>query len=85
MRILKSLLLSITVCLLSLTSFSQTSNETEDKLSLNKGTIDSQFEYVIQKSNKYQDYKVVKRNWLYTLKAHTLDSLKAIKKDLVDT
>lgn len=55
------------------------------KLSLNDGTIDNQFEYVIKKSNRYQDYKVVKINWLYTLKAHTLDSLKALKKDLLDT
>ncbi len=54
-------------------------------LSLNDGTIDDQFEYVIQKSNRYQEYKVVKTNWLFTLKAHTLDSLKALKKDLSDT
>lgn len=54
-------------------------------LSLNDGTIDDQFEYIITKSNRYQDYKVVKTNWLYTLKAHTLDSLKAIQKQLNNT
>ena len=57
----------------------------EEKLSLNKGTIDNQFEYVITKSNRYQEYKVVNTNWLYALKAHTLDSLKAVKKQLADT
>lgn len=57
----------------------------KDKLSLNKGTIDDQFEYVITKSNRYQEYKVVKTTWLYALKAHTLDSLKAVKKHLADT
>lgn len=62
-----------------------TQNQTEEKLSLNSGTIDNQFEYVITKSNRYQDYKVVKKTWLYALKAHTLDSLKAVKKQLDDT
>ena len=57
----------------------------EEKLSLNKSTIDNQFEYVITKSNRYQEYKVVKTTWLYALKAHTLDSLKAVKKQLADT
>jgi len=57
----------------------------EDKLSLNSGTIDNQFEYVIRKSNNYQEYKVVKKNWLYSLKAHTIDSLKAVHKQLGDT
>lgn len=57
----------------------------EEKLSLNSGTIDNQFEYVIRKSNNYQEYKVVKKNWLYSLKAHTIDSLKAIHKQLGDT
>ena len=66
------------------TLFAQTEND-EDKLSLNSGTIDNQFEYAIQRSNNYQDYKVIKKTWLYTLKAHTLDSLNAIQKNLNDT
>ncbi|MFV0541622.1 MAG: tRNA (guanine-N1)-methyltransferase [Aestuariibaculum sp.] len=69
--------------LVSAFSFSQ-SNAT-DNLSLNSGTIDSQFEYVIQKSNNYQDFKVVKKAWLYTLKAHAIDSLNAVHKTLSDT
>lgn len=60
-------------------------NQTEEKLSLNSGSIDNQFEYVIRKSNKYQEYKVVKTNWLYTLKANTQDSLKALQKQLNDS
>ena len=63
----------------------QKSSDDDDKLSLTEGTVDNQFEYVIQRSNNYQDYKVVKKTWLYALKAHTMDSLKAIQKDLVDT
>lgn len=54
--------------------------ETEETLSLNSGTIDSQFEYVLKKSGNFkgtngQMYEAVKRNSLFTLKAHVLDSL----------
>ncbi len=59
--------------------------EEEDKLSLNEGTLDNQFEYVIQRSNSYQDFKVIKKTWMYALKAHAIDSLKAVHKDLSDT
>ncbi|SEA08520.1 tRNA (guanine-N1)-methyltransferase [Bizionia paragorgiae] len=67
------------------TNAQQKITEEEEKLSLNSGTLDNQFEFVIQRSNNYQDYKVVKKTWLYALKAHTLDSLKAINKNLVNT
>lgn len=67
---------------ISISAQTETEKET---LSLNDGTIDNQFEYIIKKSNRYQEYKVVKTNWLYTLKAHTLDSLSALRKDLADT
>tara|TARA_R110000751_G_scaffold78765_2_gene158948 strand:- start:200 stop:805 length:606 start_codon:yes stop_codon:yes gene_type:complete len=81
-------LTKVTVILLVTFSFqtaiAQTDND-DEKLSLNSGTIDNQFEFVIRRSNSWQDYKTVKKTWLYALKAHTLDSLKAVHKDLVDT
>ncbi|WP_412985468.1 tRNA (guanine-N1)-methyltransferase [Pontimicrobium sp. IMCC45349] len=79
-----SVLLLLTVTLHTSIQAQNTASET-DKLSLNEGTIDNQFDYVIKKSNRYQEFKVVKQTWLHTLKAHTLDSLKAIKKQLNDT
>ncbi|RAV30289.1 tRNA (guanine-N1)-methyltransferase [Sinomicrobium soli] len=54
----------------------------EDKLSLTEGDVNNQFEFVIQRSNNYQEYKVVKKNWLYTLKKNTLDSLARVEKEL---
>jgi hypothetical protein len=76
----------IVIVTLSLQSIqAQTANSQEDKLSLNSGTIDNQFEFVIRRSNSWQDYKTVKKTWLYTLKAHTLDSLKAVHENLSDT
>ncbi|WP_435133864.1 tRNA (guanine-N1)-methyltransferase [Formosa sp. A9] len=83
MTLLRPIAITLFTFLLSLPTFSQ--DDTEDKLSLNEGSLDNQFEYVIQRSNNYQDYKVVKKTWLYALKAHTLDSLKAVQKDLSET
>ncbi len=72
----------------SLSSFSQIKTP-KDKLSLNSGTIDNQFEFVIQKSYTYKGngkvYKNVEYHWLTQLKAHTIDTLKAVRKDLLDT
>ncbi|WMI67638.1 tRNA (guanine-N1)-methyltransferase [Mangrovimonas sp. YM274] len=85
MNILKTVLFSSIFLLSFSTTQAQESNNDEDQLSLNSGTIDNQFDYVIQKSNNYQDYKVIKRAWLYTLKSHTLDSLKAVHKELANT
>jgi len=82
-------LTKVTVILLVTFSFqaviAQNNDQQEEKLSLNSGTIDNQFEFVIRRSNSWQDYKTVKKTWLYALKAHTLDSLKAVHKDLEDT
>ncbi|MGS2760760.1 tRNA (guanine-N1)-methyltransferase [Sinomicrobium sp. M5D2P9] len=64
----------------------QTTDEEDpgNKLSLTEGNIDNQFEFVIQRSNNYQDYKVVKKNWLHTLKKNTLDSLARVEKELAE-
>ncbi|WP_417444018.1 tRNA (guanine-N1)-methyltransferase [Joostella sp.] len=57
--------------------------EKEDKeLSLTEGSIDNQFEYIFEKANNYQDYKVVKINWLQLLKKNTLDSVARLEKEL---
>jgi len=84
MKCIKHLLVITVLLTSSFASFSQNDIE-EDELSLDKGSIDNQFEYVIRRSNNYQEFKVVKKTWLTTLKAHTIDSLNAVHKDLADT
>lgn len=71
--------------LIFLTTFSLQAQEEEadEKLSLTTGTIENQFEYIFQKSNNYQDYKVVKKNWLYILRNNTLDSVKRVENELL--
>ncbi|MGB1308414.1 MAG: tRNA (guanine-N1)-methyltransferase [Oceanihabitans sp.] len=67
----------------------QIANQTE-QLSLNSGTINNQFEYVLKKSGNFKGtnglpYEAVKRSMLLTLREHTLDSLKTIRKNLNET
>src|SRR5699024_9242483 len=68
-----------------LTTFTLQAQEdtAEEKLSLTTGSIENQFEYIFQKSNNYQDYKVVKKNWLYVLRNNTLDSVKRVEEALL--
>ena len=49
--------------------------ETNDNLSLTNSTIKEKFEYLMVKSNNYQEFKVVKKSWLNTTKNQVLDSL----------
>ncbi len=72
--------------LISTVCFSQAQSE-EDKLSLNNGTINNQFEYVLKKSGNFkgtngQAYEAVKRSMFLTLRNHTIDSLKTLKTKL---
>ena len=78
-----------TLLLLSSFTFLSAQDKTENKLSLNSGTIDNQFEYVITKSYTYNGngkvYKNVERYWLDALRAHTIDSINALKDQLKNT
>lgn len=82
MKFLTKITLALLVTLSLQTVNAQTNtDDSEDKLSLNSGTIDSQFEYVFVKSGNFkgtngQKYEAVKYSWLLTLKANVLDSLK---------
>lgn len=84
MQSIKSSLLTLIVFLaFSITYAQGTQNKDDEKLSLTEGTLDNQFDYVIKESNDWhRDYKVIKTNWLRTLKSHTLDSLKIYKVDI---
>ena len=64
------------IALLLFTShiFSQTPNE-----SVNLNTVEGQFQNLIDKSNSFQDYKVVKKTSLLKLQSNILDSIKVSK------
>ena len=75
-------LLTIITFLLCVTSYAQ---QSEPERKLDSGTIENQFDYLIEKSNRYQDYKVVKRTWIERLKRVVDDSLNVVKKELIET
>ena len=52
--------------------------------SLNEGTIDQQFEYLLKKSSNYQQYKVIEKNLIYKLKKHINDSLSKREKSILN-
>ncbi|RAR50392.1 tRNA (guanine-N1)-methyltransferase [Flavobacterium lacus] len=64
-------------------SFAQDSIQNGGQASMN-GTLDKQFDYVVQKSNNFQEYKVVKRDFLTILKRNSLDSVNRFKNELAD-
>jgi len=63
----------------------QESETVGPKPSLDNGTIESQFDYLYRKSSSYQEYKVVKKTFYQKIKGNVLDSMSALKKDLIDT
>ncbi len=52
--------------------------------SLNSGTITSQFDYIYEVSNGFQEYEVVKKAYLEKLKSNVLDSVRTLSKEVSD-
>jgi len=75
--------------LLLLLSFStivygQEENITVDQ-ALKQESIENQFDIVIKKSGRYQEYKVIKQVWINKLKTNITDSLKTLEGKLSTT
>ncbi len=89
------LITAILFVFIAFSTSAQTQTQTQavnedDKLSLDSGTLQSQFEYLTKKSTNWRDergrsYEVIRNEWVTKIKSNTLDSLKAIKKDLLNT
>lgn len=61
-------------------SYGQTVEQFKDT-----GSINNQFDNLLKFSNRYEDYKVVKINWLQRLKNNVIDSISTSKKELTNT
>ncbi|WP_452600302.1 tRNA (guanine-N1)-methyltransferase [Pontimicrobium sp. MEBiC01747] len=91
MNFQKSTLALLLIAFFSLTTQAQNETpSTEKQLSLDGGSINDQFEFIITKSSNWNDerrqsYEVIKRNWVLKLRGNVLDSLKAVHKNLNDT
>lgn len=80
---MKPTLLSIIIALFICITIN--GQEIDKAQTIDSGTIENQFDYLINKSNRYQDYKVVKRVWLDRLKKVVDDSLNVIRIELKNT
>lgn len=74
----KQLALLIATVLISWNGFSQIT-----KKFIDTGSVKNQFDYLINKSNRYQNYKVVQYNWLQKLKRNVEDSIAKSQKEIV--
>jgi len=87
MKYIKYLAFTSVFLLCTISTFSQTNVETE---SINDGTIDQQFDYLLRKSGNFrgtngQMYEAVNLNMILALRSHTIDSLETVHKNLADT
>ncbi|MEA1897760.1 MAG: tRNA (guanine-N1)-methyltransferase [Bacteroidota bacterium] len=81
MKISKTLIFLVGIMIIFPLTRNSMAQEAEE-LSLDKGTLNSQFEYVIKKSSPYLEFRVVEETWLKKLNSHVSDSIKKIKLDL---
>ncbi|PWE01150.1 tRNA (guanine-N1)-methyltransferase [Marinilabilia rubra] len=72
MKITKSIYFLIAIVLIT-NSASAQNDETE--ATLDQGPISGQFDYMIEESSRYEEFRVVKIAWLNKLKSNVLDSL----------
>lgn len=63
------------VSIIVLVTSEVTEGQQEEKPSLDKSNIEDQFNYVMDKSSNYMEFKVIKRYWMNKLKSHVLDTL----------
>lgn len=76
MKITKIIYFLTTLTLITNPAFAQ-SGETE--ATLDQGPISGQFDYILEKSSRYEEYKVVRIAWLNKLKSNVLDSLENLQ------
>jgi len=70
------------LCTLFIGVLNISAQETTKELSLTNSNVNEKFDYVITKSNNFQEFKVVKRAWLHTLKKQVLDSVNKQKGEI---
>ena len=75
----RHIFLSITVLIMTGAATNMFPQETSVKPSLDKGSIESSFSYVIKNASDFEDSKVVKSWWLWRLRSYVIDSLKVYR------
>ncbi len=71
------------VLLFTIISFSVEAQSS--KPTLETGTVENQFDYLITESERFKEFQVVNRRWLRKVKAQVLDTLKDVRTELSNT
>ncbi|MFV0529964.1 MAG: tRNA (guanine-N1)-methyltransferase [Flavobacteriales bacterium] len=69
-------------CILPLLGQETTADQETPEINLNNGTIEQRIDYLISSSNNYQNYKVVKKTALNSIKNTILDTIKGLESSL---
>jgi septal ring factor EnvC (AmiA/AmiB activator) len=72
--------LILTISLISSSVVAQNTNAAQPEL--DSGTIEQQFDYIINKSTKYKDFQLIRKASILKVKDHALDSLKVTRTEL---
>lgn len=75
--------LSLSTLLIGMVFISSLRAQETQSLSLDSGSVDSQFEYVIKKSNNYQEYEVIPKGWMVKLRSQVADTLKGMRSEKI--
>jgi peptidoglycan hydrolase CwlO-like protein len=51
---------------------------------LESGTIESQFDYIIEKSSSFKEFQLIRRSSILKVKNNALDSVKNLRKELIE-
>ncbi len=62
--------------------FAQNEASTQTKSGLDGGSLNSQFDFLIKKTEAWNEYQMIKRPTLYKIKGNTLDSIKTLKSSI---
>lgn len=77
--------ISILMLIIGVVSFSKiTAQESANKVYPKQVTIEEQFNHVIEKSSKWENYKMVTDTWLTSLRRNTLDSINLLKTTIAE-
>ena len=85
MKFMKAFFSLMLILFISSPIFSQSASDDQPKPSLDRGSLESQFDYLYRKSSSYQEYKVVKKTSYQKIKKNVLDTVASLEKQLGDT
>jgi len=67
------------IIILAFTGILSSTAQENEEVTLDKGPLSGQFDYTIEKSSKYEEFRVVRTAWLYKLKSNVIDTLEHLQ------